>query len=193
MPNHISNRLTLLCSEDEAARVFAAIAGSNKDGSATLIDFNKLIPYPEEYVRLDRESREWEKSHPENPWKGRPADGFNQGGYQWCVDNWGTKWSAYDQEKRSLTSIYFETAWSPPVPVMDALAARFPDLRFMLEYADEDIGSNAGVIRYAKGRKGVGTLGGAEAVRLWFDLNPTVRLEDRGYCPITLSYIPEDE
>ncbi len=171
MPNHVSNRLILQCSKAKATKVMAAIGGHYDDGTPMLIDFNKLIPYPEQFAKLDREANEWEKAHPANPWTGRPKDGFNQGGYEWRCENWGTKWNAYDQKRLSPISIYFQTAWSAPEPVMDALAAKFPDVSFMLEYADEDIGHNAGIIRYAKGEKNHSQLEEAEAVRLYSDIN----------------------
>jgi len=170
MPNHVSNRLTLQCSKARAAKVLAAIGGKDDDGTI-LIDFNKLIPYPERFATLDREAHEWEKSNPAGPWRDRPKDGFNQGGYEWCCEHWGTKWNAYGQKKLSPTAIYFLTAWSAPEPVMDALAAKFPDVSFTLEYADEDVGSNAGVIRYDKGEKNHSQLGGADAVRLYSEIN----------------------
>jgi len=155
MPNHISNRLTFHCSEEQAAKVLAVIGTTNEDGTRNLFDFNTLIPYPEHFAKADREAYEWEKAHPEKPWSpGRPKDGFNQGGYEWRIEHWGTKWNAYAHEQLSPTVLYFETAWSAPEPVMDALAARFPDVPFMLEYADEDIGANAGVLRYA-GQEGL--------------------------------------
>jgi hypothetical protein len=151
MPNHVSNWLTLQCSKAKAAEVLAAVGGE-EDGTPMLIDFNTLIPYPERFAKLDREAERWRDAHPQTPWNG-PKDGFNQGGYEWCCEHWGTKWNAYNQEKLSPTAIYFETAWAAPEPVMDALAAKFPDVPFTLEYADEGVGRNAGVIRYAEGRK----------------------------------------
>ncbi len=154
MPNHVSNWLTLQCSKAKAAEVFSAVGGKDANGTPMLIDFNSLIPYPERFAKLDREAREWEKAHPDHPWKDRPKDGFNQGGYEWCCEHWGTKWNAYAQKQVSPTVIYFETAWAAPEPVMDALAAKFPDVPFTLEYADEGIEENAGVLRYARGKKG---------------------------------------
>lgn len=171
MPNHVSNRLTLQCGKARASKVLAAIGGRSDDGTAMLIDFNKLIPYPERFATLDREAHEWEKSHPSDPRTGRPKDGFNQGGYEWCCEHWGTKWNAYGQKRLGPTSVYFETAWSAPEPVMDALAAKFPDVPFMLEYADEAFGHNTGILRYAKGEKNHSQLEEAEAVRLYFDIN----------------------
>ena len=40
--------------------------------------------------------------------------------------------------------IYFDTAWSAPLPVLDKLSQMYPDLKFDFEFADEDIGRNAG-------------------------------------------------
>lgn len=59
--------------------------------------------------------------------------------------SWGTKWNACDQEHDiEAGTAEFETAWSCPEPVLKALAKRFPDDEIAVQYADEDIGSNAG-------------------------------------------------
>ena len=69
--------------------------------------------------------------------------------YSWCCDNWGTEWPAHAAgwmssaraAKREAHQIaYFETAWSPPVPVVLALSARFPKVVLRLEYDEPDGG-----------------------------------------------------
>jgi hypothetical protein len=73
--------------------------------------------------------------------------------YNWSCNNWGTKWNAYqtpDQRDESDT-IFFQTAWSAPLPVIEALSKKFPDLTFEIEWADEDTGSNTGWFRYKNG------------------------------------------
>jgi hypothetical protein len=44
--------------------------------------------------------------------------------YEYCVAEWGTKWDAceatYDIEDNKVT-IYFDTAWSPPMGIYHAL------------------------------------------------------------------------
>lgn len=63
--------------------------------------------------------------------------------YGWNCDNWGTKWNAYDVEVISDETIKFETAWSAPRPVINALAKKIgTGLRH--EWADEDTGHNVG-------------------------------------------------
>lgn len=65
--------------------------------------------------------------------------------YSWSVANWGTKWNAYDLNRVSSDTISFDTAWSTPFPVIMSLSEQFPDLRFEVKFADEDLGSNCGV------------------------------------------------
>lgn len=69
--------------------------------------------------------------------------------YDWNAHNWGTKWNAYGQPAEGFgccTSEYsFETAWAHPTPVIRALSRKFPNITFQIEYADEDLGSNAGI------------------------------------------------
>jgi hypothetical protein len=61
--------------------------------------------------------------------------------YSWSVNTWGTKWNTYDgYSKRTSDNevqYKFDTAWSPPLPVIDVLAKKFPELSFKLQYIDE--------------------------------------------------------
>ena len=65
-------------------------------------------------------------------------------GYDWCIENWGTKWGAYecvlmdeDHHGEGEISYQFNTAWSPPLKVIDALRKKFPDLEISGGYIDE--------------------------------------------------------
>lgn len=93
--------------------------------------------------------------------------------YSWCSDNWGTKWDARfdapgvalglpgaDVEasvaQNGLTRIddvltyRFDTAWSPPIAAVDAMAAQHPTLAFTLRFAE--VGSElAGQATFADG------------------------------------------
>ncbi len=69
--------------------------------------------------------------------------------YDWNVRNWGTKWdvSVHDDDKYPETELYedtgdslcykFNTAWSPPVPVIGELSTQYPNLTFTLSYEEE--------------------------------------------------------
>lgn len=59
---------------------------------------------------------------------------------------WGTKWNAYSQNADDNTpnKVKFETAWSHPFPVLEALSNAFPDQEIKVIFADEDLGSNCG-------------------------------------------------
>ncbi len=61
--------------------------------------------------------------------------------YEWSVKHWGTKWNAYSITGGRTQSyeavIHFETAWSPPMPVLDKLAEMFPKAHLRLIWVDE--------------------------------------------------------
>lgn len=73
--------------------------------------------------------------------------------YEWAKENWGTKWNAYGQNDKRNTedTIYFQTAWSPPLQLMAELSSKFPNVELHFDYADEDSGSNAGKIKLKGG------------------------------------------
>lgn len=66
--------------------------------------------------------------------------------------SWGTKWnalgSAVDAENGTVR---FDTAWSCPIPVFEALSEMFPQEVLTVTYADEDIGSNCGTVKLQNG------------------------------------------
>jgi Api92-like protein with ferredoxin domain len=136
MPNHCTNVLSLSGSQTEIDECFDSVKGDDR-----AFDFNKVLPYPEEYAALDRAAEQWKKDNP-GEWKGRPKDGFNSGGYEWCCENWSTKWNAYEEcrDPKDGTKIIFRTAWNPPTKVLIELSKRFPSLHFKLDFSIEMMG-----------------------------------------------------
>lgn len=70
--------------------------------------------------------------------------------YNWALTNWGTKWNA-NTENVASDVIEFQTAWSAPLPVYIKLSKELPDEVIEVTYADEDIGSNCGILRFKNG------------------------------------------
>lgn len=63
------------------------------------------------------------------------AETGHKGWYDWSVANWGTKWGAYSsvtdpEGEADSCRIKFNTAWAPPLPVLQRLAASEPSLAF---------------------------------------------------------------
>lgn len=75
--------------------------------------------------------------------------------YEWCNDNWNTKWNAcgYDENTDYSDSdfIWFQTAWSAPVPVIQKLSEMYPNIELSLQFADEDLGQNCGKMKFKGG------------------------------------------
>ena len=73
--------------------------------------------------------------------------------YEWCCNNWGTKWNACScsETNENSKTISFQTAWSTPLPVMIKLSEMFPNIEMHMEYADEDLGQNCGAYTLQSG------------------------------------------
>tara|TARA_Y100000593_G_scaffold48924_1_gene92162 strand:+ start:267 stop:974 length:708 start_codon:yes stop_codon:yes gene_type:complete len=64
--------------------------------------------------------------------------------YDWSCIKWGTKWNAkstyiHDAEDGYM-NIDFETAWSPPVPIIEELIIQYPLLTFALMFKEAGMG-----------------------------------------------------
>lgn len=61
--------------------------------------------------------------------------------YDWCVLNWGTKWSAYNTGEwemgDGIAKIWYATAWSPATRFLEQASEKFPNLTFKHIFADE--------------------------------------------------------
>lgn len=64
--------------------------------------------------------------------------------YEWCTDNWGTKWNACETSLRPSNEealvFTFSTAWREPTPVFEALHAKYPSayIRVVCEHEGDD-------------------------------------------------------
>lgn len=141
MPNWCENQLFVRGKKvDVAAFMEFARSGRDDDGAGSVLDFNKIAPYPDEFSLADAARRKWNDENEGVEWDKRPPqpkDGYNAGGYEWCVKNWGTKWPASDPDvyvtSRGCTYT-FNTAWGPPGPVVIKASELFPELTFKLKY-----------------------------------------------------------
>lgn len=143
MPNYVQNWLTIYGPTEEVQRVTEAI---RSDYGA--LDFNKIIPYPDRFKEMDEIRQKFMEEHKEDEdaWSKAPRDGFNNGGYEWCCENWGTKWNAccinatpIDERYQgtSVAHVLFETAWSPPEPVFKKMAEMFPLVDLTLNFFEQ--------------------------------------------------------
>ncbi len=165
MPNWTENELTI--TGPDVQKVLNAICSLNPlDEDMQVLDFDRIIPYPAQFKELDLLNIEYqgkyhaiEMDDPQSQAKheslaseygvepGTPClqDGYNSGGYEWCCDHWGTKWNATRpvltlHQEPMKAFIEFDTAWSPPLPVIEKLAEMFPDHEFTLNYFEGGMG-----------------------------------------------------
>lgn len=81
-----------------------------------------------------------------------------QGWYEWRIANWGTKWqpsiNVANVGEWEGGSIYFDfdTAWSPPTPIIEALITEFKKLEFHWRYWEESY-EYWGVHTFKKGKE----------------------------------------
>jgi hypothetical protein len=173
MPNHITNILRINGTPEQVRTVREALKGEEKpDGSNSprLVDFERIVPMPNslqiksgiEAMVVSQEMKGITGTDTESR-----SVGFDQKVYEqclenvrlhghptwheWCRANWGTKWNAYQQEEIEPNILKFQTAWSMPYKFFQHLAARFPNVGFVIEFADEDIGHNCGTATYQGG------------------------------------------
>ena len=180
MPNWTENELTIVgsdiqkvldaigseTSEDEDARIFdfdriIPYPQRFKDLDLRNREYQKkfyAIEYEDPECTAKRTALALEYgAEPCSPWL---PDGFNSGGFEWTCDHWGTKWNAVRVKvklywKMSSDDLHhafikFDTAWSPPIPVIEKLAAMFPHNSFKLAYFEGGMGF-CGKVRWEHG------------------------------------------
>lgn len=93
-------------------------------------------------------------------------------GVQLYIDAWGTKWDLDEPDQLRVASelldmgiAFFDTAWSPPIAVLEKLSAMFPDDSFGLTYCE--LGNHfAGTASFEAGTSQDAPAGDAEVSRI---------------------------
>lgn len=146
MPNWVYNRVTI-SGESEAIAKFKEQAGRSHPDSFDEttgeivykaddpISFWNFIAPPQEAL----DSGEYFGTH---GWKeGKQVGDTENNWYNFQCDKWGTKWDACepDLEEESTTHLVyrFDTAWSPPAPVFEAMVEQFQELDFGIWWEEE--------------------------------------------------------
>ena len=146
MPNHCHNRVTFYPS------------GNNTDSSLDQIEtlkdiftgesvFSQIIPEPDwaNTPLMSSDLKSYGKDRGKLGELPQYVDGafgkslrFQSTGqqddrwYDWRLQNWDTKWDAYDvvvtDDDPDCTEIEFNTAWAPPESICHALRDQYPDV-----------------------------------------------------------------
>jgi hypothetical protein len=215
MPNHVTNRLTIIGTEEQVKQVREAIKGEQED---QFLDFNKIAPIPkelegtvspmriisqEEYDEQERKIREDALTDMERQFglsrrlTKELADEYiakfgHADWYGWQNENWGTKWNAYSQHELDENCIEFDTAWGTPYELIVKLSKLFPEVKFQVEYADEDFGYNVGTYTLLDGDsidENVPDGGSREAIMMAMD----IKGDEDYYLTDYLCYDTDDE
>lgn len=130
---------------------YNAVLGENGEPSTKEViiekfTFDKLFPTPKELIAdvdpLPKKEGESNKEY--NSRIEKLAEKYGHTGwYGWRIDNWGTKWDASESDwslDDTGMTIYFDTAWSPPIGWLENVSAQFPELTFKMLFQEEGVG-----------------------------------------------------
>ena len=141
MPNHCHNRVTVYSDRTEdVAKIKKIFEGENV--------FGQIIPEPDwlNTPLMSKDVKEYSFSEPrgkvgelpqyiEDPWKRLVFKSTLQADdrwYDWRVQNWDTKWDAYDvsvdDDDPEQLEVSFNTAWAPPESICSAIREQYPDI-----------------------------------------------------------------
>ena len=119
------------------------------------LDFQKIHPYPPELdITAGREGAD--DSPEQKALVAAEESNLEKHGYKnwydWCVANWGTKWNAggdndamqvdYDEDvgNQGIALFQFDTAWAPPLGVLEKLMETHPELSIECRYHEPGVG-----------------------------------------------------
>lgn len=106
--------------DEDMKRIYANLGvDPNMPKKRKKFTFNSLVPVPKEVLDA----------------------GYNDSGYHWQINNWGTKWDVNDEsmiieQSENEIKYVFSTAWSPPLQWVKKASKVYPDLTFELAYAE---------------------------------------------------------
>ena len=141
MPNWCSNEVQFDGSEEDIAK-FKEECFSDHKGEAVL-DFSKVLPEP------DYDKPEKDGTH--NDGVQTELHSVMPDWWTWRNDNWGTKWNLVPNHDGDLTAyitvedsedfiqLEFDTAWSPPNGIYEAIVDKYPDISVNWFYREDGV------------------------------------------------------
>lgn len=136
MPNWCKNNLKIVSNGEKVLDIMELL--KDEDGEMTL---NKAVPMPKELEETSSPVRDTvPKEEREKLIEKYGADNW----YDWRLKNWGVKWDASNSgfyKDGDDWMISFSTPWGPPCEFMKKLSEQFPKVTFILQFADEGMGS----------------------------------------------------
>lgn len=146
MPNHCHNDVYIYGPDAEVKRLLELVGASKGEPE---FNFDAIIPYPKRFKDADEAANKLKLL---DRLKAGIKDGFNSGGYEWCCENWGTKWNAYQVKRRDYCGacVTFQTAWNTPMPVFQALHVLFPLTTIRVEWFERGQAVAGGYSFFAK-------------------------------------------
>ena len=117
MPNWCYNKVSITNNSDDNSKLQKVkeflYSDASDDTEENVFDFNNVVPEP-------KEAEDW---------------------YMWRVNSWGTKWNSscaeITYEDEETVEYQFDTAWSPPEPIILQLREKFGDDVHISAFYDE--------------------------------------------------------
>ena len=127
MPNHCHNRVTFYSDDTTVILRLHEIFKSDNI-------FTQFIPEPDWKTTPNEAGELPIQPEPDSMYPPKFPDGtIDDRWYNWRLQNWGTKWDAYeveidDSELHYGFEVTFDTAWSPPEEICHAIKEQFDDV-----------------------------------------------------------------
>ena len=151
MPNWCANRVTVSGNEEDVQAFKKAVHGLG-DRQDSAFSFNSVIPFPEEVngigspvkIMTEEEIEQYKKDHSDSEWvignlplTQERSDSLKEkygcdNWYDWCNDNWTSKWDAcdvyLDVDEPDYLQYRFDTPWGPPENIYYVVTAQHPNV-----------------------------------------------------------------
>ena len=170
MPNWCYNRMNVTGDRESLVKLTEAITRKHDSSLAETTmgveqvdyDLSVLFPIPDE-LRITAMFFSTETDDPEyqellKKYEANKAEYGHTTWYEWCINNWSTKWSPRIEEWEIIDHsdgsggiyAYYETAWSPADGLIREVSKQFPTLLFVVS-SDEEGRSFSCVSAFSKG------------------------------------------
>jgi len=150
MPNWCSNEVQIDGTKEDIAKFKEECFTDHKGES--VLDFSKILPEP------DYDKPKKDGTH--NDGVQTELHSVMPDWWTWRNDNWGTKWNLVPTHDGDLTAyltvedgedfiqLEFDTAWSPPNGIYEAITEKYQDLSINWFYREDGV-QMAGWLPYA--------------------------------------------